>query len=145
MCGEVLCINKIYEYSSNMNNILRILISFVIGLIGGITTVYIGVGMSLMIPLLLFTNVITDFRTAVGTMFLTIFSPILTIPTYNFYKSGNLDVLVAVSTGVGYFIGSYITSMHYINSVSKEMLHLLFGIYSLIVAYIFIKKSKYVF
>jgi len=69
----------------------------------------------------------------------------LTIPTYNFYKSGNLDVLVAVSTGVGYFIGSYITSTHYINSVSKEMLHLIFGIYSLIVAYIFIKKSKYVF
>ena len=92
-----------------MNNMVRILISFMIGLIGGITMVYIGVGMSLMIPLLLFTNVITDFRTAVGTMFLTIFSPILTIPTYNFYKNGILDVLVAVSTGLGFFIGSYVT------------------------------------
>lgn len=128
-----------------MNNILRILISFVIGLVGGITIVYIGVGMSLMITLLLFTNVITDFRTAVSTMFLTCYSPITTIPTYNFFKNGNLDLLVAVSTGVGYFTGSYITSTYYIDSVSKEILHLVFGIYSLFVAYIFIKKSKYIF
>ena len=128
-----------------MNNILRILISFVIGLIGGITMVYIGIGTSLMITLLIFTNVIPDFRTAVGTMFLTNFSPILTIPTYNYYKNGNLDLLISVTTGVGYFIGSYITSTHYINSVSKELLHLMFGIYSLVVAYIFIKKSKSIF
>ena len=116
-----------------------------IGLIGGITMVYIGVGMSLMIPLLLFTNVITDFKTAVGTLFLTVYMPILTIPTYNFYKNGNLDVLVAVSTGLGFFIGSYVTSTYYMNSVSKEMLYLWFGVYSLVTGYIFIKKSKYIF
>ena len=107
--------------------------------------VYIGVGMSLMLPLLLFTNVITDFNTAVGTIFLTVYSPILTIPTYNFYKNGNLDLLVAVSTGLGFFIGSYVTSTYYMNSVSKEMLYLWFGVYSLVTGYIFIKKSKYIF
>lgn len=128
-----------------MNNIVRILISFMIGIIGGITMVYIGVGMSLMLPLLLFTNVITDFNTAVGTIFLTVYSPILTIPTYNFYKNGNLDLLVAVSTGLGFFIGSYVTSTYYMNSVSKEMLYLWFGVYSLVTGYIFIKKSKYIF
>jgi uncharacterized membrane protein YfcA len=128
-----------------MNNIVRILISFMIGLIGGITMVYIGVGTSLMIPLLMFTNVITDFKTAVGTIFLTVYSPILTIPMYNFYKNGNLDLLVAVSTGLGFFIGSYVTSTYYMNSVSKEMIYLWFGIYSLVVGYIFIKKSKYIF
>ena len=128
-----------------MNNMVRILISFMIGLIGGITMVYIGVGMSLMIPLLLFTNVITDFKTAVGTLFLTVYMPILTIPTYNFYKNGNLDVLVAVSTGLGFFIGRYVTSTYYMNSVSKEMLYLWFGVYSLVTGYIFIKKSKYIF
>jgi uncharacterized membrane protein YfcA len=128
-----------------MNNMVRILISFMIGLIGGITMVYIGVGMSLMIPLLMFTDVITDFKTAVGTLFLTCYSPILTIPTYNFYKNGNLDLLVAVSTGLGFFISSYVTSTYYMNSVSKEMIYLWFGIYSLVTAYIFIKKSKYIF
>jgi uncharacterized membrane protein YfcA len=128
-----------------MNDIVRILISFMIGVISGITTVYIGVGGSLMIPLLLCTNVITDFKTAVGTMLLSIYSPILTFPTYNFYKNGNLDILVAVSADLGYFIGSYVISAHYINNVSNKMLQLVFGIYSLIVAYIFIKKSKYVF
>jgi len=107
--------------------------------------VYIGVGTSLMMPLLLFTNVVTDIKTAIGTLFLTVYSPILTIPTYNFYKNGNLDVLVAVSTGLGFFIGSYVTSTYCMNSVSKEMIYLLFGIYSLVTGYIFIKKSKYIF
>lgn len=128
-----------------MNNIVRILISFMIGLIGGITMVYIGVGISIMLPLLLFTNVITDFREAVGTLFLTTYTPILTIPTYNYYKNGNVDVLVAISTGLGFFISSYVTSTYYMNSLSKEMIYLCFGIYSLVTAYIFIKKSKYIF
>jgi uncharacterized membrane protein YfcA len=128
-----------------MNNIVRILISFMIGLIGGITMVYIGVGISIMLPLLLFTNVITDFREAVGTLFLTTYTPILTIPTYNYYKNGNLDVLVAISTGLGFFISSYVTSTYYMNSLSKEMIYLCFGIYSLVTSYIFIKKSKYIF
>ena len=128
-----------------MKNIVRILISFMIGLIGGTTMVYIGVGTSIMIPLLLFTNVVTDFKTAIGTMLLTVYSPILTFPMYNFYKNGNLDILVAVSSGLGFFISSYVTSTYYMNSISKEMIQLVFGIYSLFVAYIFIKKSKYIF
>jgi hypothetical protein len=56
-----------------MKNIVRILISFMIGLIGGTTMVYIGVGTSIMIPLLLFANVVTDFKTAIGTMLLTVY------------------------------------------------------------------------
>ena len=112
-----------------MNKILKAVISFLIGLIGGIFTVYIGVGMSLMIPLVMFTNIISDFRTAVGTMFLTIFSPILIVPTYNYYKAGNLDVVVGLWMALGYFIGSYITSTYYLYSVEKEILYLLFGIY----------------
>ena len=128
-----------------MNEIVKIVLSFLIGFIGGILTVYIGVGMSIMIPLLMFMNVVPDFRTAVGTVFLTCFAPILIIPTYNYYKAGNLDVMVGVCMGVGYFLGSYVTSTYYLDSLSKEILYLIFGIYSLIVAYVFIKKSKYIF
>lgn len=128
-----------------MNNLLKIVISLLIGLIGGITNVYIGIGISLMIPLVMFTCIIEDFRTAVGTMFLAVFAPVSIVPTYNYYNSGNVDVIVGLCIGLGYFIGSYVISNYFLNSIDKEVLYLFFGIYSIIVGYIFVKKSKFIF
>jgi uncharacterized membrane protein YfcA len=128
-----------------MNKILRILISFLIGVIGGATAVYTGLGVSLMIPMVFLLGIIKDYRTAVGTMFLGVFAPITSIPTYNFYKSGNLDVVVGLSIALGFFTGSYVISTYFLDSIKKEILYLLFGIYSLVVGYIFIRRSKYIF
>jgi uncharacterized membrane protein YfcA len=127
-----------------MNKIIRIIISFLIGAVGGITAVYTGIGISLMVPMILFSGVIDNYRTAVGTMFLAVFAPISSIPAYNFYKSGNLDVMVGLSIALGYFTSSYITSTYYIDSVKKEIIYLLLGIYSVIMGIIFIRKSKYI-
>jgi uncharacterized membrane protein YfcA len=127
-----------------MNKIIRIVISFLIGAVGGITAVYTGIGISLMVPMILFSGVIDNYRTAVGTMFLAVFAPISSIPAYNFYKSGNLDVVVGLSIALGYFTSSYITSTYYIDSVKKEIIYLLLGIYSVIMGIIFIRKSKYI-
>jgi uncharacterized membrane protein YfcA len=127
-----------------MNKIIRIVISFLIGAVGGITAVYTGIGISLMVPMILFSGVIDNYRTAVGTMFLAVFAPISSIPAYNFYKSGNLDVMVGLSIALGYFTSSYITSTYYIDSVKKEIIYLLLGIYSVIMGIIFIRKSKYI-
>lgn len=127
-----------------MNKITRIIISFLIGAVGGITAVYTGIGISLMVPMILFSGVIDNYRTAVGTMFLAVFAPISSIPAYNFYKSGNLDVVVGLSIALGYFTSSYITSTYYIDSVKKEIIYLLLGIYSVIMGIIFIRKSKYI-
>ena len=97
-----------------------------------------------MVPMILFSGVIDNYRTAVGTMFLAVFAPISSIPAYNFYKSGNLDVMVGLSIALGYFTSSYITSTYYIDSVKKEIIYLLLGIYSVIMGIIFIRKSKYI-
>ena len=90
-------------------------------------------------------GVIKDYRTAVGTMFLGVFAPVSSIPAYNFYKSGNLDLMVGLCIALGFFTGSYVTSTYFLDSVDKEVLYLLFGIYSLVVGYIFIRRSKYIF
>ena len=127
-----------------MNKTIRIIISFLIGAVGGITSVYTGIGISLMVPMILFSGVIDNYRTAVGTMFLAVFAPISSIPAYNFYKSGNLDVMVGLSIALGYFTSSYITSTYYIDSVKKEIIYLLLGIYSVIMGIVFIRKSKYI-
>ena len=107
--------------------------------------VYTGVGVSLMVPLVLFFDIIKDYKTAVGTMFLAVFAPITSIPVYNFYKSGNLDIKVGISIGLGYFVGSYVTSTYFINSIKREVLYLLFGLLSLMVGFSFVKKSKLIF
>lgn len=128
-----------------MNKIVRILLSFLVGVIGGSTAIYTGVGVSLMIPLVLFFDIIKDYKTAVGTMFLAVFAPISSIPAYNFYKSGNLDIQVGISIALGYFVGSYVTSTYFLDSVKREVLYLLFGLLSLMLGFIFVKKSKLIF
>jgi uncharacterized membrane protein YfcA len=128
-----------------MNNIVRILLSFLVGVIGGSMAVYTGVGVSLMVPLVLFFDIIKDYKTAVGTMFLAVFAPISSIPVYNFYKSGNLDIEVGILIALGYFVGSYVTSTYFLDSVKREVLYLLFGLLSLMLGFIFVKKSKLIF
>jgi uncharacterized membrane protein YfcA len=128
-----------------MNKIVRILLSFLVGVIGGSMAVYTGVGVSLMVPLVLFFDIIKDYKTAVGTMFLAVFAPISSIPVYNFYKSGNLDIEVGISIALGYFVGSYVTSTYFLDSVKREVLYLLFGLLSLMLGFIFVKKSKLIF
>jgi uncharacterized membrane protein YfcA len=128
-----------------MNKIVRILLSFLVGVIGGSMAVYTGVGVSLMVPLVLFFDIIKDYKTAVGTMFLAVFAPISSIPAYNFYKSGNLDIEVGILIGLGYFVGSYVTSTYFLDSIKREVLYLLFGLLSLMLGFIFVKKSKLIF
>jgi uncharacterized membrane protein YfcA len=51
-----------------MNNILRYVLSFIIGLLGGTTFIYIGVGTSLMIPLIIFFGILDDLKKTIGTI-----------------------------------------------------------------------------
>ena len=128
-----------------MNKIVSIVISLFIGIFSGALTVYTGIGASMMVPLVMFFGLIKDYRTAVGTMLLTVFTPAFIFPVYNYYKSDRLDLTVGIPIAIGYIIGNYITSLYFMDSINNQVLYLIFGIYSLIVAYIFIKKSKYVF
>jgi uncharacterized membrane protein YfcA len=128
-----------------MNEIVKILISLFIGIVSGALTVYTGIGASMMVPLVMFFGLIKDYRTAVGTMLLTVITPAFIVPVYSYYKSDRLDLNVGIPIAIGYIIGNYITSIYFMDSVNNELLYLIFGIYSLIITYIFIKKSKYIF
>jgi len=128
-----------------MNEIVKIVISLFIGIIGGSLTVYTGIGASMMVPLVMFVGLIKDYRTAVGTTLLTVITPAFIVPVYSYYKSDRLDLNVGIPIAIGYIIGNYITSVYFMDSINNQVLYLIFGIYSLIVAYTFIKKSKYIF
>ena len=128
-----------------MNEIVKIVISLFIGIISGALTVYTGIGASMMVPLVMFFGLIKDYRTAVGTMLLSVITPAFIVPVYSYYKSDRLDLNIGIPVALGYIIGNYITSVYFMDSINNEILYLIFGIYSLIVAYVFIKKSKYIF
>jgi uncharacterized membrane protein YfcA len=128
-----------------MNEIVKIMISLFIGIIGGALTVYTGIGASMMVPLVMFFGLIKDYRTAVGTMLLVVLTPAFIFPVYSYYKSDRIDLTVGIPIAIGYIIGNYITSVYFMDSIKNEIIYLIFGIYSLVVGYVFIKKSKYIF
>ena len=128
-----------------MNEIVKIVISLFIGIVSGALTVYTGIGASMMVPLVIFFGLIKDYRTAVGTMLLSVITPAFIVPVYSYYKSDRLDLNIGIPVALGYIIGNYITSVYFMDSINNEILYLIFGIYSFIVAYTFIKKSKYIF
>jgi uncharacterized membrane protein YfcA len=125
-----------------MNNFLRYALSFIIGILGGISFIYIGVGASLMIPLIIFAGILNDLKMTIGTILIPVISPVTIFPLYEFYKRNLVDVRVGLFLGMGYFIGSYVTSKYFINFFHKDMLCLIYGIFSIVVGLIFIRKSK---
>ena len=125
-----------------MNNFLRYALSFIIGILGGISFIYVGVGASLMIPLVIFAGILNDLKMTIGTILIPVISPVTIFPLYEFYKRNLVDVRVGLFLGMGYFIGSYVTSKYFINFFHKDTLCLIYGIFSIVVGLIFIRKSK---
>jgi uncharacterized membrane protein YfcA len=125
-----------------MNNFLRYALAFIIGMMGGTTFIYIGVGTTIMIPLIILLGVIEDFKKTIGTIIIPVISPVTIFPLYEFYKRNLLDIKVGMFLGIGYFIGSYITSKYFLDVFHKDTLCLIYGLFSIVVGFIFIKKSK---
>ena len=125
-----------------MNIYLRYVLAFIIGMIGGTTFIYIGVGTTIMIPLIILLGVIEDFKKTIGTIIIPVISPVTIFPLYEFYKRNLLDVKIGMFLGLGYFIGSYITSKYFLDVFHKDTLCLIYGLFSIVAGFIFIKKSK---
>ena len=125
-----------------MNNFLRYLLALIIGAIGGTTFVYIGVGTTIMIPLIILLGIIEDFKKVIGTIILPVVSPVTIFPLYEFYKRNLVDVKVGLFLSIGYFISSYVTSKYFLDVFHKDTLCLIYGIFSVVAGFIFIKKSK---
>jgi len=90
-------------------NIVRFLLAAVIGSIVGVLAGAFGLGgSSLMLPFVLLTGLITDYKTAVGTLLLTMVAPTSILAVYEYYENKKLDIPVAIiliitATIFGYF------------------------------------------
>ena len=90
----------------------------------------------------MFLGIIEDFKKIIGTIIIPVISPVTIFPLYEFYKRNLVDVKLGLFLGIGYFIGSYVTSKYFLNVFHKDTLCLVYGIFSIVTGFIFIKKSK---
>jgi uncharacterized membrane protein YfcA len=115
------------------NILLTILLGAIAGLAGG------GLGQSgaeVMLPGLLFLNIVPDFKTAAGTVLLAIIPPISLLAVLEYYKRGQVDVLTSVILFVTYFIvafiGAYLTK-----EISNKTLEYITASYFLVISLFF--------
>jgi uncharacterized membrane protein YfcA len=86
-------------------NILTLLLGLVAGVLGGALGQS---GAEVMLPGLLILGIVPDFKTAAGTVLLTILPPLSLLAILEYYRRGQLNVKVALILMISYFFAAYI-------------------------------------
>ena len=88
-------------------NVKHILLSIMIGCLAGIFGGSLGTsGLEFMLPMLLLLGVVSDYKTAAGTVLLTVLPPITLAAVSHYYKRGEVQVNTAVILFICYFMVS---------------------------------------
>jgi len=95
----------------------------------------------LIIPLLLLTNVMIDYKVALGTMLCAFIFPLSIGAVYFHYKQNNIEIYSALVLGIAYFLGASVASK-YICNISNENLMMFAGIFSILFGAFYIYKSR---
>jgi len=113
--------------------ILTILLGITAGLLGGSMGQS---GAEFMLPGLLILGIVPDFKTAAGTILLTIVAPISILAVYEYYQRKEVIVTVSLTLMICYlfaaFLGAYLTK-----NVSNTVLEYMTGFYFLIISMFF--------
>jgi uncharacterized membrane protein YfcA len=90
-------------YMEIVHVILTILVGSMSGVIGGA----LGINASfLMLPAVLFFNIVPDYKMAVGTILLAILPPISILAVVDYYKRKQIDVGVSLLLCISYFLAA---------------------------------------
>ena len=92
----------------------RILLTIFLGLLSGILGGAFGLGGSfIMLPGVILLGIIPDYKTAVGTILLSLLPPVSLMAAIEYYKRKQVDIVVAIILFVTYFIvGSFINKAY---------------------------------
>lgn len=87
---------------------LRMLLTILVGSISGILGGAFGLGGSfVMLPGLILFNIVPDYKTAVGTILLSLIPPVSLLAVYEYHKQKKVDYLVGAILFITYFIFAY--------------------------------------
>jgi uncharacterized membrane protein YfcA len=110
-----------------------LLVLIVIGIITGFTAGMLGIGGAIiMIPALVFFLGFSQ-QMAQGTSLAVMLPPVGILAAYNYYKTGNVNIMFAVVLAVCFLIGSYFGSK-YALTLPQAALKKIFGILLLLVS-----------
>ena len=119
----------------------RYLILSIIGASAGIVGTITGSsGGSFILPALLITGLIPDYKTAVGTTLLSLLPPVSLSSFYVFWKAGKYQLDSALIITFFYIFISYFIALLVVKKISDKSLYLFSVVYSFLLAFYFLYK-----
>jgi len=119
------------------SNILTVILGLVAGVLGGALGQS---GAEVMLPGLLILGIVPDFKTAAGTVLLTILPPLSLLAILEYYKRGQLNVKVSLILMITYFFAAYIGA-YITKDVSDASLEYVVAFYFFIIGIFFLWNS----
>ena len=115
----------------------RTILTLMLGLLSGIFGGAFGLGGTfVMLPGLLLLGIIADYKTAVGTVLLSLLPPISILAVIEYYKRKKVDTYIGIILCITYFFGAYfgslinnmysIKTLEYVTSFSFLMISAMF-------------------
>ena len=86
---------------------LRIILTILVGTLSGIFGGAFGLGGSfIMLPGLILFNIVPDYKTAVGTVLLSLLPPVSILAVMDYYKRKKVDTMIGVILFLTYFVAA---------------------------------------
>lgn len=119
----------------------KYLIPSIIGVCAGSVGAITGTsGSSVILPGLLISGVVPDYKTAVGTTLLSILPPISLASFYSYWKAGKYQFNTAIFVTLFYILTSFFVGMWVVKRASEKSLYLFSFCYSLLLGSYFLYK-----
>jgi len=97
-------------------------------------------GAETMLPGLLIMGIVTDFKTAAGTVLLTILPPLSLLAIIEYYKRGQVKVVTSMTLMISYFFAAYFGA-YFTKNISNSNLELISAVYFYIIGTFFLWNS----
>ena len=97
-------------------------------------------GAETMLPGLLILGIVSDFKTAAGTVLLTILPPLSLLAIIEYYKRGQVRVMVSMTLMISYFFAAYFGA-YFTKNVTNSQLEFISAVYFFIIGGFFLWNS----
>ena len=97
-------------------------------------------GAETMLPGLLILGIVSDFKTAAGTVLLTILPPLSLLAIIEYYKRGQVRVVTSMTLMISYFFAAYFGA-YFTKNISNSNLELISAVYFYIIGTFFLWNS----
>ena len=116
----------------------RILLTILIGTLGGLIGGTLGIGASILtLPGILLLGIVKDYKTAIGTILLSILPPVTLLAVIEYFKENKIDTTISFILFITSFFATFIGSKINKNLSEKTLEYSASFIFFLIASYYF--------